>query len=161
MKKILMTIGVCLLILGMSTTTALPLQKAQHLQTHIQEPTTHTLINDTPPDWANGNFTGVWGVNILGIPLAPLGWIEGYYQNIGLGQLYGEYAAFNITNATDYVSGIMLWIFFLGKAGNLATGNGTFVSGIGIANETHFYWRINAIIGPSFYIFCEYTKFVE
>ncbi|KYK24238.1 hypothetical protein AYK25_09865 [Thermoplasmatales archaeon SM1-50] len=53
----------------------------------------------------------------------------------------------------------MLWIFFFGGAGSLATENGTWVSGIGIANDTAFYWRINAIIGPSFYILCNYTAF--
>ena len=157
-RKILTIAGICLLLIGMSAASARPLRTIPQLQNHIPETPQQALNNDTPP-WANGNFTGVWGVNILGIPLEPIGWITGYYQNIGLGRLEGVYATFNETNATSYLTGIMLWIFFLGGAGSLATGNGTYVIGIGIANETHFYWRINAIIGPSFYIYCEYTKF--
>jgi hypothetical protein len=93
--------------------------------------------------------------------MAPLGWITGYYQNIGLGKLDGVYAAFNQTNATAYLRGVMIWIFFMGAAGSLQTGNATWVSGIGTANKTHFYWRLNPLIGPSYYIFCSYTKFTN
>jgi hypothetical protein len=55
----------------------------------------------------------------------------------------------------------MIWVFFIGGVQSVETGNGTWVAGIGVANETHFYWRLNAIIGPSYYIHCEYSKFDE
>jgi len=122
-------------------------------------PTSHQGQLGEPPAWATGNFSGVWGLSLLGFPLAPIGWITGYYQTIGLGRLEAVYAEFNQTNATSFLSGIMIWIFFMGGAGSLQTGNGTWVSGIGIANETSFYWRLNALIGPTFYILCNYTKF--
>jgi hypothetical protein len=157
-RKILSLLVICLVL------SAIPLAAATPARNHIQpqrwsEPVPTTYDNETPPEWATGNFTGVWGVTIFGVPLAPSGWITGYYQKIGLGNFEGVYATFNETNATSFLRGIMLWIFFLGGAGSIQTGNATWVTGIGVANETHFYWRINAIIGPSFYIHCRYTKF--
>ncbi len=32
-----------------------------------------TFKKDTPPSWANGNFTGVWGLDIWGEYHIPLG----------------------------------------------------------------------------------------
>ena len=160
MKKALFVLGICLILVGMSTASALPLPKLRHLEAKIPNTTYPVSNNDTPPDWAKGNFTGVWGLNFLGIPLPPIGWIKGYFAHTpGWGRLEGGYAEFNVTNATNNLTGFMIWIFFLGGVTNIATGNGTYVSGIGVANETHFYWRLNAIIGPTYYIHCEYTKF--
>ncbi|MBN1280741.1 MAG: hypothetical protein JXA00_03740 [Candidatus Thermoplasmatota archaeon] len=159
MKKITLVVVVISVVLaGMPLTTALPMPHLPSAMRHTP-PTPAPYTNDTPPDWATGNFSGVWGITIFGIPLPASGWITGYYQRIGLGNFDAVYATFNETNATSFLRGIMLWIFFLGGAGSLATGNATWVSGIGVANQTHFYWRINAIIGPSFYIHCEYTPF--
>jgi hypothetical protein len=159
MKKIvIMTFVICIVLSSMSSATTLPLQKNNKIQQLLPQATT-TMENQTPPDWAKGNFSGVWGITVLGVPAAPSGWITGYYQNIGFGKLEAVYADFNHTNATAYLNGFMVWIFFLGGTGNLPTGNVTWVTGIGVANQTHFYWRINAIIGPSFYIHCQYTKF--
>jgi hypothetical protein len=156
MKKIISILVICVFLSVLPLTTAAPIQKDLSIQ---RAPAPTTYDNETPPTWATGNFSGVWGVTVLGVPLAPAGWITGHYQKIGFGRLEAVYAEFNQTNATSFLRGIMLWIFFFGGAGSLATGNATWVSGIGVANETHFYWRINAIIGPSFYIHCSYTKF--
>ena len=157
-KKIVLCISICCLLilspiaLGVSLPNTTPLQKI------VSSPQSTTL-NDEPPAWAKGNFSGVWGVTVLGVPFPPAGWITGYYQIVGLGNLDAVYATFNDTNATSFLRGIMLWIFFLGGAGNLTTNKGTWVTGIGVANDTAFYWRLNAIIGPSFYILCNYTTF--
>jgi hypothetical protein len=157
MKKIIGCVSLCCLVLLVPITAGLPM--------HYMIPNRQIIVSnqriqaDAPPDWAKGNFSGVWGLTVLGVPLDPAGWIKGYYQHIGLGQFDGTYATFNETNATSFLKGIMLWIFFLGGAGNIQTGKGTWVTGIGVANETHFYWRINAIIGPSFYIYCQYYAF--
>ena len=159
MKKILVIGGVCLLLITMPIITALPTELVQNPHTLMPILKKQTISLDEPPDWAKGNFTGVWGLNVLGIPLAPIGWIVGYYQNIGLGNFAGVFGSFNDTNATGAIIGIMLWVFFLGGVGSIETGNGTYVSGIGVANETHYYVRIHAIIGPSFYIHVKYTKF--
>ncbi len=158
MKKIILYASLCCLILLSPITIGASIQKTVPISTTICTPNHQRQLGE-PPAWANGNFSGVWGLSLLGIPLAPIGWITGYYQTIGLGRLEAVYAEFNQTNATSFLSGIMIWIFFMGGAGSLQTGNGTWVSGIGIANETSFYWRLNALIGPTFYILCNYTKF--
>jgi hypothetical protein len=159
MKKILVIGGICILLITMPMITAMPTELVKNSQTLKPLLKKQTVSLDEPPDWANGNFTGVWGVNLLGVPLAPIGWIVGYYQNIGLGNFAGVFGSFNDTNATGAIIGMMLWVFFLGGVGSIETGNGTYVSGLGIANETHYYIRLHAIIGPSFYIHVEYTKF--
>jgi hypothetical protein len=165
MRKIVVVIGICFLISVMPITTAIsfpnrsqPISKIEKTQRFIFNDEKSVCTLDDPPEWANGNFSGEWGITLLGLPVKALGWIEGYYQNIGFGRLEGYLAEFNKTASTK-ISGVMLYVFFLGGVEDISTGNGTFVSGIGIANETHFYWRISAIIGPSFYMACEYSKF--
>ena len=160
MKKLLSILGICILLVGTPAAMAISLPRTHTMKTNITNHEPSMLTTDDPPDWAKGNFTGVWGLNVLGIPLPPSGWIEGYFANTpGWGRLEAEFAEFNVTNATAKLSGFMIWVFFLGGVSSIATGNGTFVSGIGVANETHFYWRLNAIIGPNYYIHCNYTKF--
>jgi len=163
MKKVICAVGICFFILTMPVLTAFPVQKQHHFEHQLLNTSSSCeLTNDTPPDWAAGNFSGVWGLNLLGFPLPASGWVQGYFaKQPGLGRLEAEFAEFNVTNATGRIAGIMIWVFFLGGVQSVETGNGTVVSGIGVANETHFYWRLNAIIGPSYYIHCEYTKFEE
>ena len=162
MKNILLTVGICIIIIGMPMSMATPAVNHVARQRSLSVSQPSSIGNDTPPDWAAGNFTGVWGVNILGFPLPASGWVEGYFAvQPGLGRIEGEFAEFNVTNATGWFAGQMIWVFFLGAVGSVETGNGTWVSGIGVANESHFYWRLNAIIGPSYYIHCEYSKFEE
>lgn len=159
MKKLMVIIGICFLLVAMPAMTAISLPKMNKLKTNLAPIKTTIPATDNPPDWANGNFTGVWGLNILGIPTSPIGWITGYYQNIGLGKFAGVFAEFNETNATGALVGFMLWVFFIGGVGSIATGNGTYVAGIGVGNETHYYVRLHGIIGPSYYIHVKYTKF--
>ena len=162
MKKLIIAMGICFLLVGMPAMTAFPTEKIRHTRTIFPTISPISLDNDAPPDWAAGNFSGVWGLNILGVPLPPAGWVKGYFANQpGLGRLEAGFAEFNVTNATGLIGGFMLWVFFIGGIQSVETGNGTYVAGIGVANETHFYWRLNAIIGPSYYIHCEYSKFEE
>jgi hypothetical protein len=158
MKKNVICVGVCCLLLLSPIALCASIQKTDPSK-QIMPLNQPIITSDEPPTWAKGNFSGVWGVTVLGAPLPPLGWIQGYYQNIGFGKLDAVYADFNHTNATSYLRGFMLWIFFFGGAGNLAGGNTTWVSGIGVANNSSYYCRINALIGPSFYILVNYTAF--
>ncbi len=167
MEKIIITFGICFLLIAMPATIAIntPNLALSTLKSNIKKSVSY-LKNPSdieklyaPPAWAKGNFTGVWRINILGIPTNPIGWIAGYYQNIGLGQFAAVFGEFNKTNATGALIGIMLWVFFIGGVQSTATGNGTYVAGIGVANETHYYVRLHAIIGPSYYIHVKYTEF--
>jgi hypothetical protein len=158
MKKIIISVALCCILLLFPIATALPIHH-KISETQIISSSHQIYKMSDPPGWANGNFTGVWGITLFGVPVDPVGWIVGYYENIGMGQLDSVYGTFNETNASSFLRGYMLWIFFLGFAGNIQTGNGTWVMGLGTANETNFYCRINAIIGPSFYILAQYTPF--
>lgn len=162
MKKLMIVIGICFILLTVPVMTASTVHRTRNIKTPFAPESKPIAVNDTPPDWAAGNFSGEWGLNILGVPLPPSGWITGYFANKpGLGRLEAGFAEFNVTNATGLIGGFMLWVFFIGGVQSVETGNGTYVAGIGVANETHFYWRLNAIIGPSYYIHCEYSKFEE
>ncbi|MBN1861402.1 MAG: hypothetical protein JW840_08085 [Candidatus Thermoplasmatota archaeon] len=165
-KNIIVSIGICSLLLfsplalGFSIQKTIPFQQSASMQ----QP---TILTDEPPAWAKGNFSGVWGFTLIGVPLPPVGWITGYYQVMGSGKVVGlgnfdaKYAQFNTTNATSFLRGIMLLTFFLGRTSNLSTNKRSWVFGIGIADDIEFFWRLNAIIGPSlsFYILCNYTAF--
>ncbi len=164
MKKILLTLGICFILIAMPIMTANPMKQIRNprIKTLMSDIEKQTPALDEPPEWANGNFTGVWGITILGFPTPPMGWIAGYYQEIGLGTLAGVFGPFN-GNATGVIAGFMLWVFFMGGVEDIATGDGTYVAGIGIANETnsHYYMRLHGILGPNYYMSVEYTRFPE
>lgn len=162
MKKIILTLGVCFLLLAMPLITASPMKQIKNpkIKKILSDIEKQGPALDDPPEWANGNFSGVWGITILGFPTPPMGWVAGYYQEIGLGTLAGVFGPFN-SNATGAIAGIMLWIFFMGGVEDIATEKGTYVAGIGVANETHYYMRLHGILGPNYYMSVEYTRFAE
>jgi hypothetical protein len=162
MKKLIIVMGICFLLVGMPTMTANPTEKIRHTRTIFPATSTVSRDNDASSDLILYNFSGVWGLTLLGVPLPPTGWVEGYFTNRpGFGRLEAGFAEFNVTNATGQIGGFMLWVFFIGGVQSVETGNGTYVAGIGTYNVTHFYWKLNAIIGPNYYINCEYSKFEE
>jgi hypothetical protein len=162
MKKTIFVGIICLLISGIPFSSAISVEKLINIKSSYNNEIEQIVptLEDVPP-WANGNFTGVWGITVFGIPTPPLGWVAGYYQEIGLGTLAGAFAPFTEPNATGTISGFMLWIFFMGEVIDNATGNNTYVAGIGVANETHYYMRLNGIAGPNYYMLVEYTRFEE
>ncbi len=111
------------------------------------------------PEWAQGEIKGVWGLTLFGLPLPEAGWIEGYATNKGVGRFEAIYDEKNNTNASNFLEGVYIGPFLLGKAGNRITGNGTLFVGIGGANETHVYFRIMGILGPTFYVHAEYERY--
>lgn len=73
MKKILLISGICLLLIGMpaisaisdSSNIASKSNKVNILNRLInKEDTSTTPTVDDPPGWANGNFSGLWGLDI-------------------------------------------------------------------------------------------------
>ena len=157
-KLVILTLVICMVVSSISATTAVPIRNLSKIQEHIPQAVA-TMDTETPPDWATGNFSGVWGLNIAGQPLPPAGWLAGYYSNMGIGRFVGVFAPFNATNVTGYIGGILLGPFMLGIVGNSTTGNKTYFVGLGGANTTHFYWRIMGFVGPTFYMYGLYTKF--
>lgn len=148
MKKILL-LAICLMLVGIPITSGLQLEKQIY-----QIPEQTAPIPEDIPQWAIGNFTGVWGLNINGQPTDPIGLIAGYY---------GTYRFVGIiTNSTapnGWIAGFTFRSFLIGRVGNLSGENTVPVIGIGIRNETGFYYRVMSFFGPTIYIAGIYHPF--
>ncbi len=143
-------------------TTAIPLPVKQLSKT-IEK----TIFNDitpfkkdSPPSWANGNFSGVWGLDIWGEYHIPLGWMFGYYK---LGVNIGYFAAgFNFFGEPDlswFIQGYIFGIFMFGSMDANEYTSQTFFVGIGNCNETNYHWRVIGEEGPTFFMHGKYTIF--
>lgn len=161
MKKSLISILICIIIMIMPMTTAtFPIDKSLFTKKPGNS-NKNTLLHDTPPDWAMGNFSGEWGISIVGIPILPLGWIEGYFSVIGItGRIEGVFAEFKDEEPQAFIQGFVILYNMIGIVGDIETGNGTFFMGLGFPNENgEYYYRISLIIGPSFYMMGTWSEF--
>jgi len=169
MKKILCTILIAILIIGMPLaiaqsnlvkTNSKTLTKSMENDTVADTKTTHPQRADEPPSWANGNFTGLWGFDIWGEVHIPLGWMFGYYKrNPNIGYFYAAFGEFNHENVSWYIQGYFFGPFMFGSLGENESANTTLFVGIGRYNETNYHWRIMGETGPTFFMNGEYTKF--
>ena len=173
MKKLLLIVGICSLLVGMPVTAAISTPIMSHAESKMNtiekemslvERTNPTVTTEAPPDWANGNFSGVWGIDIWGETHIPIGWLYGYYKrNMRIGFFAGVFATFEEENFSHYLAGFFFGPFMFGKVGEIVgeneTGNKTVFVGLGGYNETHFYWRIMGIKGPTFFMYGIYSKF--
>ena len=116
-----------------------------------------------PPQWATGNFSGEWGISVLGFPAIPLGWVEGYYSAAGIsGRIEGFFAEYDVEEPTAYIEGVVILFNMMGVVGDLGSENATFFMGLGVPNENgEFYYRISLIIGPSFYMMGTWNEFTK
>ena len=113
------------------------------------------LITNDPPDWATGEFNGTWGISIAGVPTLELGWVEGYFDTLGIfGRIEGDFAVWDNQEPTAYISGWIIGYYMLGIIGDyINPDNATFYVGLGAPDEYGlFYYRINLFIGPSWYM---------
>ena len=113
------------------------------------------IIRNDPPSWANGEFNGTWGIGLGGIPAVELGWVEGYFDAVGIfGRIEGDFAVWGNEEPTAYIRGIILGYFMLGVVGDyINPDNATFYVGLGAPNENGtFYYNIHLFIGPSWYM---------
>lgn len=160
MKKLLLVIGIGFLLVAMPAISALPMQAIKKTPTHttlieqVKEPRVPIEPLDIP-EWADGNLSGIWGLNVLGKPLAPAGWLFGYYGSL---QFIAGFWEFNATNISGFIGGLHLGPFLLGKI-VFPDENETLFVGLGGTNETHFYYRLMGIVGPTFYIYGIHLKF--
>ncbi len=166
MKKTLLLIIICSILLLMPMTTAIHTSKVleKPLIKIIAEKTSQTTpIDDDPPSWANGNFSGYWGFDIWGETHLPLGVMYGYYGNMNLGVFLGEFRTYWEENASGYIRGVFFGPFMFGGLGNISNAgtyeNETLFVGIGRYNETDFHWRIMGETGPTFFMQGTYSKF--
>jgi hypothetical protein len=120
------------------------------------------LINDNAvvspedvPEWAIGNFTGVWGFNVNGEPYEdPIGLVVGYYGT----RLFAGLLT-NTTAANGWMWGFRFSVFIFGMVANLDGTQTAPIVGIGGFNETGFYYRFMSIVGPTFYMAGIYAPF--
>ena len=154
MKKLVIVFGICILLAGMPLTTAAVFpQRMKHLNAQIPSITEPILTTDSPPDWATGYFVGVVGVtDPVGQPQPYAGIVAGYCEDDFKGRFAGLIAEDTESEPFGYIGGYILGPFMLGKVGNISSEQQTFVVGLGGRNETHFYFRMMAIIGPTFYM---------
>jgi hypothetical protein len=110
-----------------------------------------------PPAWATNYFYGVVGpTNQNGQPQDNMGVIIGYCQEGFKGRFAGIIAESNEKDPEYFIAGKIAGPFLVGIIGNISTEKYTGIVGLGFRNETHFYFRLMAIIGPTMYIAGKY-----
>ena len=108
-----------------------------------------------PPDWADGFFVGVWGVNND----SYLGFFAGYYHERS--NKKGFYAG--VWNTTDnantgWIIGFFRPIYTLGRV-NITDGPRIPIIGFLLFNQTHLAGRIMSIAGPPVWMYGMHQKF--
>ena len=146
MKKTIIIGIICLLLVGIPITSAISVEKATFIKDIRKDRPIQTL--EDIPEWAIGNFTGVWGLNINGEPYEdPLGLVLGYYgTNLFAGVIT------NNTAPNGWRWGYRFSFFMFGMIANIDGEQRAPFVGIGGWNEEGFYYRIMSIVGPTLYI---------
>jgi hypothetical protein len=150
MKKTYILVSFIILV------TMLPITSAMTIPT-LKTTIPHTLDAD-PPEWATGSFVGIVGLtNPMGRPQPYGGHVAGYYGKEDFtGRFAGVIARRNASEATGYIGGYIRGPFLFGIMGNLSSRDHIPIVGIGRTNETHAYFRLMSLVGPTFYIACRY-----
>jgi len=161
MYKKIVTIGLCLLLIGMPAVLGAnqPMLRTHRVVENDDHPQQTPIPVEDPPEWANGNFSGVWGIDIWGEAQIPLGWLYGYYKRMNFGIFYGAFNEFGEEQDNFFLQGIFVGPFMFGTLGNDTGANDTLFVGLGGYDETNFYWRIMGQTGPTFFMYGNYSKF--
>ncbi len=151
MKKILVSLTICFLFASLSATSAVSVTPAKSFLEISSDP-------EDAPDWAVGNFTGEWGLNVWGNDWFAIGPVNGYYGNGFVGSV--KFGRFLITylesdgeNGTTF-QGLFIGPYLLGTTTDIhiQTDNSSAFVGLGSYNETAFRWRIMAMQGPTLFM---------
>lgn len=167
MKKLLVAIGIWVILalmpatLSISTPTLKIAERSINLFTKEKSEIEKIASPaDDPPNWANGEFLGEWGLDIWGEWQIPAGWMFGYYKiSTKLGYFYAGFAEFGEPNATWFIKGYFFGPFMIGSIGVNEYANDTLFVGIGRYNETDYHWRIMGEVGPTFFVDGTYEKY--
>lgn len=153
MKRTIIIGIIFLFLIGIPMTSAVNVERMTYVKNLKSENPVGSL--EDIPDWAIGNFTGVWGFNVNGEPYEdPLGLIIGYYgQHLFAGLLT------NTTAPNAWIWGIRFSVFMFGMVSNFEGEQKIPIVGIGGFNEENFYYRFMSIVGPTFYMAGVYTPF--
>jgi hypothetical protein len=152
MKKLYVFMSVSLLISGLPLCTA--------LSTSINQINENQLLtfDNVQPEWATGYFVGLIGITSdFGHPGPYGGYIVGYYEKDDFkGKFIGAIGKKDTSEILGFIGGYLGGPFLLGMIGNTSSNKITPVVGIGLNNETHVYYRIMGLIGPTFYFAGKY-----
>jgi hypothetical protein len=121
-------------------------------------------FDNDPPGWATGEFNGTWGLSVLGLPAVELGWIYGYFSLINIfGRIEGYFSEWKYEEPTAYITGYIILYNMIGVISDIDNGDNTsFFMGLGVPNEKGvFYYRINLIFGPSWYMTGTWKEIIE
>ena len=115
------------------------------------------LLTD-PPEWATNYYFGIIGpTDYKGKPQDYRAVTAGYCQDNFKGKFAGLIAdKDDEKNPEFFIAGKISGPFLVGIIGNISTEKYTGIVGIGFRNETHFYFRLMAIVGPTIYIAGKY-----
>ena len=156
MKKILIVIWICFLFVSMPLTMAFFLPTTDHMNEKIQnikEP--FSKIGD-PPECATGYFYGLRGnTDNEGKPLEPNEYIVGYCSDYFKGKFAGALLDIDTEDVIGYTGGKIIGPFMLGIIGDKSEQKSLIV-GLGVSNETNFYFRTMKIVGPNNYLVGKY-----
>jgi len=110
-----------------------------------------------PPEWASGYFYGIVGLtNQNGQPGNNRGVTAGYCQEDFKGRFAGIIAENSEKDPEIFITGKITGPFLFGIIGNISKEKYNGIVGIGFRNETHFYFRLMGIVGPTFYMAGKY-----
>ncbi len=159
MKKLVIILGVCFLFASLPVASGLAISSFKDIKPLVKDNNSVGLSDNNPPDWATHGFVGVLGItDNIGKPQEPVSIIAGYCQEEFKGKVAGIIAIRegeeNIIEG--YFAGQINGPFMFGILGNTTTEKNTFIVGLGFRNETHFYFRIMALVGPTLYIAGKY-----
>jgi len=154
MKKILGIFGICIILVSPVVLSEITISDEKLIQSIVNVNNEPPFTYD-PPSWATGRFNGTWGISLLGLPAVELGWVVGYFSAAGVfGRLEGYFAEWEDEEPVSFIAGFIILYNMIGYVGSIQNpDNGTFFGGLGAPNENgEFYYRINLILGPSWYM---------
>ncbi len=172
MRKNIFLLVTCTLIITIPTISAISIPEIQNIKNEKIE-LNHNIADNEVPRWADGTFTGKWGLReyslIFDMVELEIGNISGYYGKfigsikVFKGKFYPTWNESRITN----ISGIYTNSVIFGQIGDIdidsneynIESNETSYIGIGSQNTTNYNWRIMSKTGPTFYIKGVFSKF--
>lgn len=146
-------LAICLSLLTVGFPTCIGISSSLSHNNEINQ----LPLEDTP-DWATGYFAGFVGITSnTGNPGPYGGLIAGYYEKEDFkGKFAGVIAKKETSEVAGFIGGYLGGPFLLGIITNRTTEKVAPIVGIGVSNETHMYYRIMGIFGPTLYIAGKY-----
>jgi hypothetical protein len=170
MRRKIILICLCVILVLLPTVSSISIQKIKNI---IEKKTDCFFIDSSNdvPYWADGNFTGKWGMELSSIFLGKieieLGNVYGYFSENMFGRLNGKFTYYWNETKTTNISGVYFGAFIFGGIGDVEINtieyngkcNESVYAGLGDRNETDFYFRLIGREGPIYYMEGKFNHF--